>query len=77
MISLAGCAAQPQIVEKAVYIDKPCERADDYAAAKWIAVRWIAIAIDGADYAATPDIAALLGNLAALKPTERNNDDDK
>ena len=65
-ISLTACA-KPEVIKEAIYIDKPCDRATDYVAPKWISVRWIAIAIGGVDYAATPDIAALLGNLTRLK----------
>jgi hypothetical protein len=69
---LIGCGAKPQIVEKAVYIDRPCPKtAEQIAPAKWIGVKWIALAIEGIDYAATPDIAALLGNLERTKPTQK------
>ena len=65
-ISLTACA-RPEVIKEAIYIDKPFDRATDYAAPKWISVRWIAVAIEGIDYAATPDISALLGNLTRLK----------
>jgi hypothetical protein len=68
LISLCGCAGKPQIIKEAVYIDRPCPKtAEQIAPAKWIAVRWIALALEGVDYAATPDIAAILGNLERLK----------
>jgi hypothetical protein len=67
VVLLCGCA-KPQVVEKAVYIDRPCPKtAEQIAPAKWIAVRWIALALEGVDYAATPDIAAILGNLERTK----------
>jgi hypothetical protein len=54
-------------VKEAVYVEKPCERASDYAPAVWLNVRWIAVVIDGATYVATPDGEILLGNLLKLK----------
>lgn len=68
VVSLAffGCA-QSQIIKEAVYIDKPCDRADDYAPAQWLNVRWIAVTIGGVNYAATPDGETLLGNLLRIK----------
>jgi hypothetical protein len=64
---LAGCASKPLTIKEAVYIDKPCDRAVDFAPAQWLPIRWINIVIDGVDYVATPDGLILLGNLERLK----------
>jgi hypothetical protein len=69
----SGCA-KPQIIKEAVYLDKPCDRAGDYAHANWLPVRWIAISIDGVGYVATPDGEALLGNLLRLRERKPNAD---
>ncbi|MDR2905259.1 MAG: hypothetical protein LBU73_04845 [Helicobacteraceae bacterium] len=62
ILILGGCAS-PQVVEKAVYIDRPCDRAEDYAPAKWLPTRFFALEVDGEIAACTTDTAALLGNI--------------
>jgi hypothetical protein len=72
-IALVGCAT-PQVIKEAVYIDKPCDRASDYAPVVWHPVRWISVIINGAGYVATPDGEALLGNLLRLRESKPSDD---
>jgi hypothetical protein len=66
-IGLNGCVPSTQIVKEAVYIDRPCDQARDFAPVVWIPARWIAVKINGIEHVATPDGAVLLGALLRLK----------